>query len=64
MVSATSLLQFRGNLHLRGGGGLDDFTLKISFTYYKLNDNKYLTLNQLKICLFWSKILNKIDKFK
>ena len=41
------------NLLFATSSELDDFTDKISFTFYRLYGNKYLTLlNQLKMCLF------------
>ena len=41
------------------GGGAGWYTDQITCTFYKLYDNKYLTLlNQLKMCLFWSKKWN------
>ena len=57
------IMYFRGNLTFRGN--LDDFIDTISFTYYKLYDNKYLSLlNQLKMCLFRLKLLHEMDMFK
>ena len=57
------IMYFRGNLTFRGN--LDDFIDTISFTYYKLYDNKYLSLlNQLKMCSFRSKLLHEMDMFK